>query len=405
MIVITGASGFVGEQLAPLLSREAPTLLVSRNPASLRSRMPGSDICSYDDLATRNLTGATFVHLAVRNNNRPDTAEEYHAINVNHLMQVAAIAKGAGAVKFINFCSTHALTAGSGDPYGQSKREGASKLAAYWPDGVINLYLPAIYGKTFQGRLARLNALPMSTRPVVISMLRLLKPLISIENVHRAVVDLTSRPIRGDDPWRTEHYAADLVSDHGMYAAITRILDLTAALLVLILAGWLMLFIALYIRLDSRGPAIFAQQRVGRFGRVFTCYKFRTMAVGTTQLATHQVTASSVTRAGGFLRRTKLDELPQVVNILRNQMSLVGPRPCLPVQEELIDRRAARGVLSLKPGITGLAQINDIDMSIPATLAAWDDRSGAFRTLVSYTAILLRTVTGGGHGDRIAASH
>ena len=126
------------------------------------------------------------------------------------------------------------------------------------------------------------------------------------------------------------------------------------------------------------------------------------MSVGTAHVSTHLATAASVTRAGRFLRRTKLDELPQIANVFLNQMSLVGPRPCLPMQDELIDRREERGVFRVKPGITGLAQINDIDMSHSARLAAWDDRYIAFRTLKSDLLILLRTVVGGGSGDRTA---
>jgi len=93
-----------------------------------------------------------------------------------------------------------------------------------------------------------------------------------------------------------------------------------------------------------------------------------------------------------------------VLNVLRNEMSLVGPRPCLPIQSELIAHRRARGVLRIKPGITGLAQIADIDMSDPARLAAWDARYRAFRTLAGDATILVRTVLGGGSGDRTVAS-
>jgi O-antigen biosynthesis protein WbqP len=105
---------------------------------------------------------------------------------------------------------------------------------------------------------------------------------------------------------------------------------------------------------------------------------------------------------GAILRRTKFDELPQILNILRNEMSLVGPRPCLAAQETLIAERLQRGVLNLKPGITGLAQINDIDMSDPRYLAIWDARYGASRTLLLDVVILVRTILGKGSGDRIA---
>ncbi len=206
---------------------------------------------------------------------------------------------------------------------------------------------------------------------------------------------------RANDIYRSEMYLADPTPALGLYAGISRAIDLCAALAVIVLAGWAMVLIALYVRLDSKGPAIFAQKRIGKHARVFTCYKFRTMATGTADVATHDVSESSVTKAGRFLRKTKLDELPQVANVLRNEMSLVGPRPCLPVQKELIKRRAERTVLTLKPGITGLAQIKNVDMSDPARLAALDDRYRAFRTVIGDGAILLRTVLGGGSGDRV----
>ncbi len=115
--------------------------------------------------------------------------------------------------------------------------------------------------------------------------------------------------------------------------------------------------VAVAIRLESAGPALFRQQRVGRDGKTFTCYKFRTMRSGTVQAASHEVSASAVTRLGAVLRKLKIDELPQAINILRNEMSLIGPRPCLPAQTALIAERTRRGVLALKPGITGYAQV------------------------------------------------
>lgn len=404
MIVLTGASGFVGQQLAPAL-RELGLerlLLVSRDAGQAAVAMPDYAWCSYDELATRELAGAVVIHLATRNNNQPGTRAEFDAANVDHLLSAAALARARGAVRFVNLCSTHALTPGADDAYGQSKAEGARQLAAAWPDGVINLYLPTVHGDRLQGKLAMLNPLPRPLRGAALALLQQAKPMISIDTLAKCLkplVDPAYAPGAGD--WRSAAYAADPQPSAGLYVAMKRSIDLIAALGLAIFLGWAMLLLALYIRLDSRGPALFAQARVGQGGRVFTCYKFRTMQVGTPQLGTHDVSASAITRAGAFLRRTKLDELPQIVNILRNEMSLVGPRPGLPVQTALIAARAHRGVLALKPGITGLAQINDIDMSDPERLAAWDDRYGAYRTTMLDLVILLRTALGGGSGDRV----
>jgi lipopolysaccharide/colanic/teichoic acid biosynthesis glycosyltransferase len=129
--------------------------------------------------------------------------------------------------------------------------------------------------------------------------------------------------------------------------------------------------------------------------------KFRTMRPDTQSVATHLADATAVTPLGRFLRRTKLDELPQLWNVLKGEMSLVGPRPCLFNQEELIDERAKRGVFGARPGITGLAQVQGIDMSTPCLLAKTDAEMLASLSVASYFRCILATVTGSGRGDRI----
>jgi lipopolysaccharide/colanic/teichoic acid biosynthesis glycosyltransferase len=101
------------------------------------------------------------------------------------------------------------------------------------------------------------------------------------------------------------------------------------------------------------------------------------------------------------MRSSKLDELPQVWNIIRNEISLVGPRPCLPIQTQLIDERRERGVLAVKPGITGLAQVNGIDMSDPARLAKCDARYVRLQSLLLDIRLIISTALGRGNGDRV----
>ncbi|MCY0149419.1 sugar transferase [Hoeflea sp. G2-23] len=187
-----------------------------------------------------------------------------------------------------------------------------------------------------------------------------------------------------------------------MFHTAKRAVDLGAALGILLLLWWALVLIWAYIRLDSPGPGVFAQLRVGKNGREFVCYKFRTMKLGTRQAGTHEVSASAITPFGRFLRARKLDELPQIWNILRNEMSLIGPRPCLPTQTALIAARKRRGVLDLKPGVSGLAQINGIDMSDPERLARWDARYLALQSLRLDLAIGMSTLTGRGQGDKVA---
>lgn len=179
-----------------------------------------------------------------------------------------------------------------------------------------------------------------------------------------------------------------------------RALDVVLSLLGLVLGLPLLLGLWLVGRLDTGAP-LFRQQRVGRGQRPFTLVKFRTMRPDTASVASHLADAAAITRFGHFLRRTKLDELPQLWNVLRGDMSLVGPRPCLPNQHELIAEREQRGVFAVRPGITGLAQVNGVDMSEPARLAEMDAEMVASLSLRDYFRFILLTATGKGSGDRV----
>lgn len=150
------------------------------------------------------------------------------------------------------------------------------------------------------------------------------------------------------------------------------------------------------------GKPLFTQTRVGRQQRPFQLYKLRTMTPGTASVGTHLVNSSSVTRWGGFLRRTKLDELPQLFNVLVGDMSLVGPRPCLVNQEELVNLRRENGIFDVLPGITGLAQIHGVDMSNPGRLVEYDRRMIEESGLRQYFWYILQTLSGQGSGDRVA---
>lgn len=168
-----------------------------------------------------------------------------------------------------------------------------------------------------------------------------------------------------------------------------------------LLLGWPVLVVIVLIGWIDNGSPIFMQVRVGRFQRPFTLVKFRSMRPGTASVATHLASGDSITPFGFFLRRTKLDELPQLWNVLKGEMSLVGPRPCLFNQQELVAERAAREVFNARPGITGLAQINEIDMSTPALLAETDAKMLESLTLYEYFRYIFQTLSGKGIGDRI----
>lgn len=147
-----------------------------------------------------------------------------------------------------------------------------------------------------------------------------------------------------------------------MYQAFgKRLLDIVFSICSLIVLGPLMLVVALVIWREDRGPSLFKQKRVGRFGQEFTVFKFRSMPVNTGDVPSAEAKSLKITKVGGFIRRTSIDELPQLMNILKGDMSLVGFRPALSKQIFLCERREALGVHNAKPGLTGLAQIKGFD--------------------------------------------
>ena len=179
-----------------------------------------------------------------------------------------------------------------------------------------------------------------------------------------------------------------------------RFLDIVFSLVGLVLG--LPIFLLIYLLgLFDTGAPLFFQERVGRHKRPFTLVKFRTMALDTESVASHLASTASITRMGIFLRKTKLDELPQLWNVLKGEMSLVGPRPNLFNQQELIAERASRGVYDVRPGVTGVSQINQIDMSTPRLLAQSDAEMIRSMSVSLYLRLLLQTVLGKGRGDRV----
>jgi len=181
---------------------------------------------------------------------------------------------------------------------------------------------------------------------------------------------------------------------------MNRLLDIGISLLALLVFFPFLLAI-FFLGLADTGSPIFQQIRVGQNQRPFTLIKFRTMQRKTLSVATHLVDPQAVTPIGHFLRRSKLDELPQLWNVLKGEMSLVGPRPCLFSQEELIRERERLGVFAVRPGITGLAQIRGIDMSTPQLLAETDAEMLATLGVREYFQYLWWTALGKGSGDRV----
>jgi lipopolysaccharide/colanic/teichoic acid biosynthesis glycosyltransferase len=149
------------------------------------------------------------------------------------------------------------------------------------------------------------------------------------------------------------------------------------------------------------GSPVFVQTRVGRNKKPFQLIKSRTTSVETKSVASHLANNASITKLGSFLRKTKIEELPQLINVVKGDMSLVGPRPNLFNQEELIAERDSLGVYDVLPGITGLAQVNNIDISTPELLAKTDKKMIEILTIGRYFKSIIQIATGSGSGDAV----
>ena len=182
---------------------------------------------------------------------------------------------------------------------------------------------------------------------------------------------------------------------------IKKIFDITLSFILLILLFLPFCFLISILFLLNDGPIFFIQKRVGKDKQVFKLIKLRTMCVKTQNIETHLINHNQITRIGRFLRKFKIDEIPQIINILLGEMSLVGPRPCLTNQKELIFLRDKNKIFSIKPGITGLAQVNKVDMSRPKFLTRIDKLYLNKMNIFLDIYILIRTFLGKGFGDQI----
>lgn len=173
-----------------------------------------------------------------------------------------------------------------------------------------------------------------------------------------------------------------------------RIFDFTVSLLLILLTLWLFLIISIIIAIDAGSPVIYRQYRVGKDNKLFYIYKFRTMKNNTRLAATKDLTEadSVITKSGRFLRKTSLDELPQLFNVLKGDMSFVGPRPLIPEEKEIRQLRKEYGVYNVRPGITGWAQVNGRDMLSDEEKALFDKEYIDKQSIAFDVKIMVKTV-------------
>lgn len=189
-------------------------------------------------------------------------------------------------------------------------------------------------------------------------------------------------------------YSDVLAKESILYSITKRLIDIVGSLCGIILLSPLFLIVAILIKLDSKGPVIFKQTRIGKDSKPFNIYKFRSMKVETPNLSTEEFKNASdfITRVGKFIRKTSIDELPQLVNILKGDMSIVGPRPVIEKEVRLLELRKECKVDSILPGITGLAQINGRDHVDDYQKVKYDFEYLVKRNLVLDIKIIINTI-------------
>ena len=383
VIVISGATGFVAGEIAGRLGVEHKLIGLSRGAASTP---PGFEaVMTYEAFFAHPPEFDVLVNCAVANTNANVSDQEIHAVNVDLALRLAGQAAVSGA-SVVQLSSIHALDPGNGSAYADSKRQLSTKLAEGAHAHVCEVFLGTVYGDRFAGKLRVLNNLPGGVADIARLVLGAVKPVVNVDALTSLIMDVAS----GDHP-DGPVILTDSLSGNITYRLFRSVLNWSVCLGVLVVFSWFLLLTAIAVRLGSPGPAIFKQDRYGRGGRIFTCYKFRTMKTGTAHVGSHLAPRDSVTRVGRFLRASKVDELPQCVNIVRGEMELLGPRPCLPSQSEVIAERETRGVNDAVPGITGYAQVRKIDMSEPERLAMADAEYLKLRCILLDLRIILQT--------------
>jgi len=175
------------------------------------------------------------------------------------------------------------------------------------------------------------------------------------------------------------------------YFVFKRIIDVVLASCLLVCLSPIYIVLGIVIRLQDGGPAIFKQMRIGKRGVPFKFYKFRSMPLSTPIVESKDTTKLQITPFGKFIRRTNLDELPQFYNVLKGDMSFIGPRPPIPQQFELIELRKNNGAINLSPGLTGWAQVNSFDGMTVEQKAKFDGEYGMKISFLVDCIILFRT--------------
>lgn len=395
-IIVTGASGFVGGLIVPELNKkDIKMLLVGRCANKLKKIYGEYNICEYEELEKFAKNYDCIIHLATFNNTKKSNYDKARKENLEIFKKVFEIAK-LHNLFFFNFSSTHSLDLNYKTVYAESKREIEKHINSTNYCRTKTIYMPFIYGKKMSGKLEILNIFPNYISRIILYFFSALKPTVHIQTIINYLLKSNK-----ETKIKKLIILSDNISKNYIFFISKRFLDLIFSFTVFIILWWLFILIWLLVKLETPGPGIIFQKRVGKNGKIFNCLKFRTMKSGVKQAPTHQMSFNDLTFFGAFLRKTKLDELPQIFNIILNEMSLVGPRPCLVIQNELIAKRKEFHILDIKPGVTGFAQINKVDMSDIYKITQFDFIYMKTQSILNDFKILIKTFFGAGNIDNI----
>jgi lipopolysaccharide/colanic/teichoic acid biosynthesis glycosyltransferase len=404
-IALTGAKGLIAGGLIKDLSENHDLILVSRvaNTTHDEKNPPGRvEYMAMDEFLIKlpDLQLDILLHLAVVNNNQSVSKSEFTKVNVDLTLDLAKRC-ASNKVKFIFFSSTHALTPGPIGHYALSKKVACDRLHEIPNLECWILHLPAVIPLTAKvGRFSIFRFIPERAKFVVLSILRLFRPFITLDALAEFLkneLDSTGEEEMG------VYYVKNIMVGGLQYSGFLNLWGYTSSLILAVIATvpvfFTLGFLWIAFVLTGSRDFIFRQNRVGLWSKPFTVYKIRTMAPETAERPTHEVSRSQVTRMGRFLRRARIDELPQCINLLKGEMTFVGPRPCLTTQSGLIAERVRRGILEIPPGITGWAQVWGVDMSDVRRLTQFDEYYLRYRTVGLDLKIICHTLLPFGRKD------
>lgn len=381
--VVSGGFSSLGARLVPLLAQAGHTLLlVCRDGEGPVLSHPGTTVTSFSNWESHAEGFEIFIDLGCSKYPEDGCPSYNTKRHLDWVSTLALKARRLGMSRFVYFSTMDSTPKGRdslADFFGSASEESArSTLGGF----VEIVYLGRVHGE----KSAKMSFRGFFSERVT-NLFSALRPTTSIHLVVQHLLEArSSRRL----PFLI---LTDKKSQNFGYLVWRALVDGLFVVTVLLLLPALM-GVWLVVVLNDGRPGLFSQERVGRERSVFRCFKLRTMRKGTVSMGTHHVSQHAITGVGRTLRRFKIDELPQVWNILRGEMSLIGPRPCLPTQEDVVAARTSRDVFDIRPGLTGWAQVKGVDMREAEKLARYDAEYIGLQSIWIDVLVLKETLLG-----------